>query len=140
MSFCPLFLKRGLDSRQSIWQEGKVFSRLTDLIDQPPSKPPHQSLRGCSGKQSPCPLLPKKLSGFLIVDFVIVYKMFIYFERESERAREKGRQKIPSRLHAGSTGHDLGLEDTNHEIVTRARTQSRMIDLLIRTGAPNCWL
>ena len=61
----------------------------------------------------------------LISNIIYVYFNF-YFERESasvsqggaERERERGRQKIPSRLHTVSTEPKVGLELTNHEIVT----------------------
>ena len=45
-------------------------------------------------------------------------------ERERERAlagegqRERGKERIPSRLHTASTEPDTVLEFTNHEIVT----------------------
>ena len=45
-------------------------------------------------------------------------------ERESEHTsrggaeREKGRDKIPSRLHTVSAGPDVGLNLTNREIMT----------------------
>ena len=52
--------------------------------------------------------------------------MCIYFERKrvhvskgrTERARARERQRIPSRIHAVSTEPDVGLEPTNHEIMT----------------------
>ena len=51
--------------------------------------------------------------------------MFIYFERERERAsmswgrgREKGRERIPSRLCTASMGHIEGLKLTKHKIMT----------------------
>ena len=52
--------------------------------------------------------------------------MFIYVERESERGRkkvsrggaERGRERIPSRLHAVSAEPDLGLEPMNCESMT----------------------
>ena len=49
---------------------------------------------------------------------------FIYFERERERervqgrGREKGRARIPSRLHTVSAEPNIGLELTNREIMT----------------------
>ena len=47
---------------------------------------------------------------------------FIYFERKREsrgRDREKrGKERIPSRLHAVSTEPDAGLDLTNSEIMT----------------------
>ena len=50
--------------------------------------------------------------------------MFIHFEREREREREsrggaeRERQRIPSRLCTISAEPDVGLEVTNHEIMT----------------------
>ena len=34
------------------------------------------------------------------------------------RSRERGKERIPSRLHTVSTEPDVGLELTNHEIMT----------------------
>ena len=53
-------------------------------------------------------------------------------EREDVRAHartgrgesERGRERIPSRLHAVSTGPAAGLDLTNREIVTRAEIKS----------------
>ena len=46
----------------------------------------------------------------------------IYSEKESKqeqgRGRDRGRERIPSRLHAVSAEPDAGLELTNHEIMT----------------------
>ena len=66
-------------------------------------------------------------SGHLSVNFIFlnVY-LFIYFESECEREckqgrereREKERERIPSMLCAVSTELDMGLEPTNHEIIT----------------------
>ena len=39
-------------------------------------------------------------------------------EREQGRVRQKGRERVPSRLHAVSTELDVGLELTNWEIMT----------------------
>ena len=45
--------------------------------------------------------------------------LFIYFEREQGRGRERGREKIPSRrILAVSTELDVGFELQNHEIMT----------------------
>ena len=63
------------------------------------------------------PHLPCSLKSFF-------FQMFIYLERESERvsmhAREeqRGRERIPSRLPAVSPEPDVGLDLTNHEILT----------------------
>ena len=51
------------------------------------------------------------------------FKIFIYFERKIEHQQagggaERGRQRIPSRLHAVSTEPSVGLELTNLEIMT----------------------
>ena len=39
-------------------------------------------------------------------------------ERERERERDTETERIPSRLHTASEEPDVGLETTNHEIVT----------------------
>ena len=50
--------------------------------------------------------------------------MYLFFERERERAsqwgrgRERGKEKIPSRLHTFNAELDARLELTNHEIIT----------------------
>ena len=50
--------------------------------------------------------------------------MFIYLfilrerEREQGRGRKRGRERIPSRLLAVSTGPDTGLDPRNCEIMT----------------------
>ena len=46
--------------------------------------------------------------------------MFIYVfrEKEGERGGPRRRERIPSRLYAVSTEPDVGLEPTNHEIMT----------------------
>ena len=62
--------------------------------------------------------------------------------RETERVsrggaeRERGRKRIPSRLHAVSTETDAGLRLTHHEVMTSAETKSRMPDRLSHAGAP----
>ena len=57
--------------------------------------------------------------------------MFIYFEREKESAhklregqRESERERISSRLRTVSIEPDLGLDLTNHEIITGAMIKS----------------
>ena len=51
--------------------------------------------------------------------FLFLFK-FIYFKREKEgqRERERERERILSRLHTVSTEPSVGLEPTNHEIMT----------------------
>ena len=81
--------------------------------------------------------------------FVNVYLrlLFIYFERERERERsararerlsrggaERGRGRIPSRLHAASPEPDVGLDLVNPEIMTRAETESQALNGLSHPG------
>ena len=49
-----------------------------------------------------------------------------YRERESKGGaeRERGRERIPSRLYAVKVEPDTGLNLTNHEIITRDETKS----------------
>ena len=42
--------------------------------------------------------------------------------------RERGRERIPSRLGTVSTEPDSGLELTNREMLTRAEIKSRMLN------------
>ena len=53
---------------------------------------------------------------------IIYLCLFINFEREKEheqaKGRERGIERIPSRLCAGSTEPDARLEPTNCEIMT----------------------
>ena len=49
--------------------------------------------------------------------------MYLFILRERERewggaGRERGRERVPSRLHAVSTEPDTGFQPTNREIVT----------------------
>ena len=67
--------------------------------------------------------------------------MYIYFEREREKyewgkGREKGRQRIPSRLRAVSTEPNAGLNLMNREIMTWAEIKSQMPNWLSHQGAP----
>ena len=54
--------------------------------------------------------------------FFFFLSLLIYFERKSEnkrgRGREKGKERIPSRLHAVGIEPKAGLELTNCEIMT----------------------
>ena len=65
-------------------------------------------------------------------------------ERERERenikrggAERRGRQRIPSRLHAVSTEPNVGLDPTNHEVMTGAETESQRLNRWSHPGA-NC--
>ena len=65
---------------------------------------------------------------FVVSDLSFFKSLFIYFEREKGREREcmhewmrgkeTGRERIPSRLHAVSTGPSMGLDPPNYEIGT----------------------
>ena len=58
--------------------------------------------------------------------------IYYFFERERERAsageeqREKGRERIPSRLCAVSVEPEVGLDPMNCEIVTRIKIKGRL--------------
>ena len=65
---------------------------------------------------------------------------FIYFERDRDSVSgggvERGRERIPSRLHATSAGPDAGLHRTNHGIGTRVEIKSQKLNRLSHAGAP----
>ena len=51
----------------------------------------------------------------LILNFIYLFLI----EREyTQEGRERRRERIPSRLRAASTEHDMGIEPTNDEIMT----------------------
>ena len=57
-----------------------------------------------------------KLEGLLLFFKVHIFlKVYLFILKQRERQR--GREKIPSRLCTGSTEPDAGLELTNHEIM-----------------------
>ena len=57
------------------------------------------------------------LFSFLNV-YLFIFKRVCVLAREWGRGREGGRDGIPNRLRALSTRPDVGLDLTNHEIVT----------------------
>ena len=57
-------------------------------------------------------------------------------EHEWGSGRERGRERIPSRLCAVRTEPDTELEITNQEIMTRAKIKSQMLNRLSYPGAP----
>ena len=64
--------------------------------------------------------------------------MFIYVETEIAQAgeRQRGRKRIPRRLHAVTAEPHTGLKLTNHEIMTGAKTKSRMLNRLSHPAIP----
>ena len=53
------------------------------------------------------------------------------------RSREKGRERIPSRLHtASSESNNTGLELTNFEITTRAEIKSQRLNRFKHPSTP----
>ena len=75
----------------------------------------------CSAPRHPEAELPTELHSQRQNPLRQVY-LFILKETERESASgeraERGRERIPSRLRAGSTEPDAGLNPTNHEITT----------------------
>ena len=75
-----------------------------------------------------CPLPPAKIhmlksrpprcDCIWVRAFIFFNVLFIYFEteRENEQGTERGRERIPSRLHAVSKEPDAGLDPLNREI------------------------
>ena len=56
--------------------------------------------------------------------------------KQGKGKRERKEERIPSRLHAVSTEPDVGLELTNHEIMTWAEIKSLTLNQLSHPGAP----
>ena len=60
-------------------------------------------------------------------------------KRGRGRERERGKERIPRRLHAVGSEPDVGLDPTNREIVTGAQIRSQMLNRLSHPGAlRNC--
>ena len=53
-----------------------------------------------------------------------------------EGQRERGRERIPRRVHTVSAEPDAGPNLRNSEIMTRAEIKSQMLNLLSHPGAP----
>ena len=58
-----------------------------------------------------------------MIHFLRFLKVYLFIlrgrtEQGRGRERERGRERIPSRLCAVSTEADVGLDTTNHEIMT----------------------
>ena len=57
-------------------------------------------------------------------------------ERVSRGGAEKETEKISSRLCTVSAEPSMGLEPTNHEIMSWAKTKSQILNRLSHSGAP----
>ena len=71
--------------------------------------------------------------------FFLFWSLFIWEterERVGERQRERGRERIPSRLHTVTVEPDVGLKLTNRKIMTWAEMKSWMPNWLSHPGAP----
>ena len=76
-----------------------------------------------------------------------IFYLFILRERVCKlgRGRERERERIPSRLRAVSAEPSMGLELTNHEIVTRAEIKNQTLNRLSHLSAltwhlSNIWI
>ena len=78
---------------------------------------------------------------FLMIKSVFVFKfIYLFFEGDKDSTsggwdREKGRERIRSRICTVTPEPDVGLELTNCEIMTWAEIQSRMLIQLSHPGA-----
>ena len=66
-------------------------------------------------------------------NFFVCFNVYSFILRRRKRERPcvgewgRGRERFSSKLHAGSTEANVGLELTNHEIMTGAETKSRRL-------------
>ena len=78
----------------------------------------------------------------LTISFLKFFKVYLFWERGREHVwvrqgqREMG-ERIPSRLCTGSTEPSAGLDLTNRETMTQAKTKSRMLNWLGHPGTSN---
>ena len=68
-----------------------------------------------------------------------LFLKFIYIWKGGGRGSGRGRERIPGRLSTVSMELDVGLELTNHEIMTWAEIKSWMLNQLSHPGAPHIW-
>ena len=75
---------------------------------------------------------------FVYYFFLIFKNLFIYFERDrvSGGGAERGRERIPGRLHTVSAEPNVGLELRNCKIMTEAKIKSQVLNQLSHPGAP----
>ena len=87
---------------------------------------------------SPYPYICLHYVVFIFFAYLFILRD-IYFERQHKwgRGRERGRQRIPSRLHTASIEPNMGLEPTNGEILTWAEV-GPLTDWAIQ--APQQWV
>ena len=109
----------------------------------PSSFPPSPSLLLPSLSFLPS-FLPSFLSSPSSFSFFFFLSLLNYFEREHkskqvsmcrERGRQRGRERIPSRLCAVSMEPNSGLDPMNLEIVTLAQIKSRKLNPQSHPGA-----
>ena len=65
-----------------------------------------------------------------------MFLKFIYYTHVSGEGAEREGERIPSRLHTVSTEPHVGLELTNHDIMTSAETKSGMLNQVSYPGVP----
>ena len=79
-------------------------------------------------------------SGVTFFINIDIFSYYLFILRESVCASgggaERGRERISNRLWTVSAEPDLGLEPTNWEIMTWAKTKSGMLNWLCHPGAP----
>ena len=66
----------------------------------------------------------------------IFFKVHFWWGKRESREGQRRRERIPSRLHTVSPEPDVGLDPMSHEIMTWAKTKSRMLNRLSHLGAP----
>ena len=67
--------------------------------------------------------------------FLIYLNVYLFWESVWVGERKRGRERIPSRLHAASKKPNMGLELTNHEIMIWAKIKSQTLNKLSHPDA-----
>ena len=68
--------------------------------------------------------------------FFCFLSLFLYFGRKRERAAERGRERIPSRVYTVITEPDAGLDFMSHKIMTGAEIKSQMLNWQSHPASP----
>ena len=76
------------------------------------------------------------LRSFFLGNFFNVYLFLRESESKHGRGRERGRERIPSRLCTVSSEPDVGLKLINYEIMIWAEIKSQMLNQLSHPGTP----